>query len=66
MATVIMNLSCKLSWWVRPYLMALKLFIWSVAPFIDEDDERFHRFIHGQMHFIIDYGVKLYADGRRI
>ena len=57
MAQLSKKLDVRFSWWVKPYLDLLMLFVLTVGPFLDEDDERIDEFLARQSQFICRHGV---------
>lgn len=53
------SLTIRRAWWVMPYSLAVKAFLASIAPFLDEDDERIDVFINRQVEFIARHGFKV-------
>lgn len=47
----------SLAWWVQPYIFAAQAFLWSVAPFLDEDDPRIAGFVERIGTFIGRHGI---------
>lgn len=66
MATMYVTLTMKWAWWVTPYTIAVKLFLWTVVPFMDDDDERLDAFLVRQVEFICTRGLKFYCNGKRV
>ena len=62
---VIVHLTVRMAWWVRPHLFAMKAFLWSIAPFLD-DDERLECFITRQAEFIVNHGLRFEHNGKRV
>lgn len=63
---VTVHLMVRMAWWVAPYMFAVKAFLWSVTPFLDEDDVRLDAFITRSAGFICNHGVRFYCGGRRV
>ncbi|KQZ81877.1 hypothetical protein ASD64_08955 [Mesorhizobium sp. Root157] len=63
---VTVHLTVRIAWWVAPYTLAVKAFLWSVAPFFDEDDDRLDTFITRQAEFVSNHGVRFYCNGKRV
>lgn len=59
-------LTAKVSWWVNPYLRAAALFVRSIQPFVDLDDDQIDAFIKRQSAFVTKYGIRFYAGGKRV
>lgn len=57
MAQLTTKLEVRLSWWVHPYMGLLMLFLHTVGPFLDEDDDRIDGFLQRQSEFICRHGV---------
>jgi len=66
MANVDLVLTVKMAWWVAPYLGAAALFVRSIAPFVDIDDEQIEAFSKKQGAFIAKHGVRFYIGGKRV
>lgn len=62
MARIVTTLRLERRWWVAPYMMALTLFIKSIAWAIDPDDERIDAFIDRQVQFLGRHGFKVIAE----
>ncbi|WP_159091716.1 hypothetical protein [Aminobacter sp. MSH1] len=60
------HLTVHVAWWVTPYLFAVTVFLRSIAPFLDGDDDRIDHFIERQGAFIAKRGVRFYCGERRI
>lgn len=66
MAECVVDLECRMAWWVRPYLSMAALFVRSVELFLDLDDDRLDRFLDRQSAFIAKHGVRFYCNGKRV
>lgn len=66
MERTVLQITLRLRWWVHPYMWLLRVFVWTVTPFLDEDDERLECFIVRQAEFIGEHGFILRdQSGRR-
>ncbi|QFP61891.1 hypothetical protein [Brucella anthropi] len=63
---LVTSIEVRFAWLVKPYLRLVTLFILSVEPFLDVDDERLDQFLRRQGDFITRYGLKLSADGKSL
>ena len=62
MAQLSTKLTVKVAWWVKPYLGLLMLVIYSVAPFLDEDDPTIDHLLEVHPDFICRFGVRCIAN----
>lgn len=58
MAKTVVTIRCRLTWWVRSYLLAASFFLRSVDSFLDMDDDRLQTFTDRQAEFIAKHGVR--------
>lgn len=62
MAKTTVNLQCRISWWVRPYIWAVSIFLQSVAPFLNPVGDGAQSFIDKQIEFITKRGVRFVVN----
>ncbi|WAX93193.1 hypothetical protein N7E70_015960 [Aminobacter sp. NyZ550] len=66
MNSVTVHFAVRVSWWVKPYLIAASLYVRAVSPFLDVDDDRLDGFVEQQAEFVRRNGIRVICDGKRI
>jgi hypothetical protein len=56
MAQITIKLTCKILWWVQPYIWLATVVAWTVAPFAS--DEQIKDWSEAHAAFIVKHGLR--------